>query len=194
VALLSYDESGQATWNFGAAPYAGHIAHLPLLRLAGGSAPFNAVSSAPHGDSALTLDLEFSSAAHAGGWLTRMRDSDATLQLQTLDLVRLPLVDSTDGHAWAGEWVLISDGVEAAPQRLQLAQFRAIDTAHFELADAANNATLTCSRKPAQPEWPPTLCSLRVGAATENFTSVALTRMDGQHPDRSAVHLLRVTP
>jgi len=194
VALLSYDDSGQATWYFGAAPYAGHIAHLPLLRLAGGSAPFSPVSSAPHGDSALTLDLEFSSAAHAGGWLTRTHDSDANLQLQTLDLVRLPLVDSTDGHAWAGDWVLVADGVDAAPQRLHLDQFRALDAAHFELADTANNVTLTCSREPAQPEWPPTLCSLRVGDTTENFTSVALTRMDGQRPDRTAVHLLRVTP
>jgi len=192
VALLSYDESGHATWYFGAAAYAGHIAHLPLLRLSGGNAPFNPVSSAPHGDSALTLDLEFSSAAHAGAWLTR--DSDAGLQLQALDLVRLPLMDSADGHAWVGDWVLVADAVDAAPQRLHLDQFRALDAAHFELADAANGATLTCSRKPAQPEWPPGSCSLRIGEATENFTSVALTRMDGQRPDRAGIHLLRVTP
>ena len=189
VALLSYDESGQATWYFGAAPYAGHVAHLPLLRLAGGSAPFNPVASAPHGDSALTLDLEFSSAAHAGAWLTRMRDSDATLQLQTLDLVRLPLVDSADGHAWQGDWVLVADAAETAPQRLHFDQFRALDVTHFELVDSAANVTLTCSRKPAQPEWPPLSCTLRGGDVSAEFASVALARMDG-----ARVHLLRVTP
>lgn len=189
VALLSYDESGQATWYFGAAPYAGHVAHLPLLRLAGGSAPFNAVSNAPHGDSALTLDLEFSSAAHAGAWLTRLRDSDATLQLQTLDLVRLPLADSADGHAWQGDWVLVADTVDTAPQRLHFDRFRGVDATQFELADSGANVTLTCNRKPAQPEWPPLSCNLRSGDTSIEFASVALARMDG-----AGVHLLRVTP
>jgi len=189
VALLSYDDSGQATWYFGAAPYAGHVAHLPLLRLAGGSAPFNPVSSAPHGDAALTLDLEFSSAAHAGAWLTRTLDSDASLQLQTLDLVRLPLADSADGHAWQGDWVLVADAIDVAPRRLHFDQYRAVDAAHFELVDSTDNATLTCARKPAQPEWPPVSCSVRAGDVAAEFASVALARMDGAH-----VHLLRVTP
>ena len=193
VALLSYDEAGRSVWYFGAAPYAGRVAHLPLLRLAGGSAPFTAVSSAPHGDSTLTLDLEFASAAHANAWLTR--DAGAGLQLQTLDLVRLPLADSADGHAWQGDWVLVADA-DAVPQRLHFDQFHAVDAAHFELSDAAANITLTCSRKPEQPEWPPAACSLRDGGNTlATFSSVALARMDGMRTaDHIGMHLLRVTP
>jgi len=188
VALLSYDETGQAVWYFGAAPYAGHIAHLPLLRLAGGSVPFVQTSTAPHGDSALTLDLEFSSAAHASAWLTQPRESDATLQLQTLDLVRLPLADSSDGHAWQGEWVLLADAADAAPTRLHFDQYHAADAAHFQLVDSFANLTLTCTRKPAQPDWPPVSCALRGVGVSADFASVALTRMDG-----ASVHLLRVT-
>jgi hypothetical protein len=188
VALLSYDELGQAVWYFGAAPYAGRVAHLPLLRLAGGSAPFVQASTAPHGDSALTLDLEFSSAAHASAWLTRPRESDATLQLQTLDLVRLPLTDSTDGRAWQGEWVLLEDAADTAPARLHFDQYHATDATHFQLVDSVVNVTLTCTRKPAQPDWPPVSCALRGGDLSADFASVALARMDG-----SGVHLLRVS-
>jgi hypothetical protein len=140
----------------------------------------------------LTLDLEFASAAHANAWLTR--DGDASLQLQSLDLVRLPLEDTADGHAWQGDWVLVADAADATPQMLRFDQFRALDTTHFELSDSAANAKLTCSREAAQPEWPPARCSLRQGDnAVTTFGSVALTRMDGQRADRTAVHLLRVT-
>jgi len=197
VALLTYDESGQATWYFGAAPYGGRIAHLPLLRLAGGNAPFvRTATGSPRGDSTLTLDLEFSSAAHASAWLSRTRTADSSLELQALDMVRLPLADSTDGRAWQGDWVLLADAPNAVPVRLHFDRYRAVDALHFELADSAANATLTCARKPAQPEWPPVSCSLRtdVAAVAENFTSVALARMDGINSDRTAVHLLRVTP
>jgi hypothetical protein len=194
VALLSYDDLGQPVWYFGAAPYAGHIAHVPLLRLAGGSAPFAPVSSAPHGDAVLTLDLEFASGAHASAWLSRTHGGDdASLQLQTLDLVRLPLADSTDGHAWQGEWVLLADAEETTPQRLHFDRYRALDTEHFQLEDAAANVVLLCSRKSAQPEWPPAACSLRQADGTElAFDSVALARMDGQN-NQSSVHLLRVS-
>jgi hypothetical protein len=193
VALLSYDEGGRAVWYFGAAPYSGRTAHLPLLRLAGGSAPFAQVSSAPHGDSALTLDVEFSSAAHASAWLTH--EGDGHLQLQTLDLVRLPLEDSADGHAWQGDWVLVADSADTVPQRLHFDQFHAIGPANFMLNDSTANVTLTCNRKLAQPEWPPAGCSLRQGDGQSiSFSSVALTRMDGMRADRTAIHLLRVTP
>lgn len=197
AALLSYDELGQPVWYFGAAPYAGRIAHLPLLRLAGGSAPFVQTSTTPHGDPALALDVEFASSAHASAWLSRTHaGDDPFLQLQSLDLVRLPLADSIDGRAWQGDWVLVADATDAVPQRLHLDQYRAIDAAHFELADTVANVTLTCNRRPAQPDWPPAACSLHPtgGAGTlGNFSSVALARMDGQRADRSGLHLLRIT-
>ena len=195
VALLSYDDDGQPVWYFGAAPYAGHIAHLPLLRLVGGNGPFMQAAAVPRGDAALTLDLEFHSAAHATAWLSRTHAGDSSLQLQTLDLVRLPLVDSSDGRAWQGDWVLLVDAPNAVPTRVHFEQNRAVDASHFELADTAAGVTLTCTREPAQPDWPPVSCSLSDGTkAVETFTSVALGRMDGQRGDRAPAHLLRVTP
>ena len=196
VALLSYDESGQATWYFGAAPYVGRTAHLTMLRLAGGNEPFVQAASVPRGDAALVLDLEFSSAAHASAWLSRTRPGDSSLQLQTLDLMRLPIADSADGHAWQGDWVLVADTPGTSPTRLHFDQYRAVDAAHFQIADSAGNIALTCAREPMQPDWPPASCLLRRNddATSLSFTSVALARMDGQDTDRHAVHLLRVTP
>ena len=110
-------------------------------------------------------------------------------------MVRLPLADSADGRAWQGDWVLLADAPNAVPVRLHFDQYRALDALHFELADSAANATLTCARKPAQPDWPPVSCDLRdADAAGDNFTSVALTRMDGLSGNRIPTHLLRVTP
>lgn len=196
IALMSYDTFGQPVWRFGAAPYGGNIAHVPLVRLQGGADPFSAANSTPHGESTLTLDLQFQSAAHASGWLSRVRDEDASLQLQALDLVRLPLAEVSDGRAWQGDWVLVSDAPDALPRRLRFEQYRALDPANFQLTDTAANVALTCTRNPAQPDWPPASCSLRQGDALAGlavFSSVALTRMDGQRSDSAGVHLLRVT-
>lgn len=194
AALLSYDDLGQPVWYFGAGAFAGHIAHLSLLRLAGGSAPFAQVSTLPHGEAGLTMDLEFSSAAHASAWLTRAHGGDG-LQLETLDLVRLPLADSASGEAWQGDWVLVADAKDATPQRLHFDQYRAVDAEHFQIEDTNAKVGLVCSRKPAQPEWPPAACSLRQdeGALLGDFSSVALARMDGQRADRVSLHLLRIT-
>jgi len=196
AALMSYDAIGQPVWYFGAAPYAGHIAHIALLRLAGGSDPFVNASMAPRGDPALTLDLEFESGAHALGWLSRERANadDVSLQIHGLDLVRLPLADAGSGLAWQGDWVLVADADDDAPQRLRFGQYRAIDAQHFELGDGAGDA-LVCVREPTQPEWPPSSCSLKRadGTLAAAFGSVAMARMDGVGSDGKAVHLLRVS-
>lgn len=195
TALMSYDGAGQPVWYFGSAPYAGRIANLSLLRLAGGSSLFSTVASQPHGDSVLTLDLQFLSSAHAQAWLSRPR-SDGSLQLQQLDLVRLPMAEATDGQAWQGDWVLVSDAAsDAAPQRLDLNAFQIIDATHFQLSDGSNSHVLTCSRDAAHPEWPPTTCNLHQNddGGEVTFDSVAISRMDGQRRDGAAIHLLRVS-
>ncbi|MEO8802574.1 MAG: hypothetical protein ABI304_14795 [Rudaea sp.] len=194
AALMSYDGGGQPVWYFGTAPYAGHIANLSMLRLAGGSGPFSAVASQPHGDSVLTLDLQFLSSAHAQAWLSRPY-GDGSLQLQQLDLVRSPLAEAADGQAWQGEWVLVTDASDAAPQRIVLNAYQSLDAAHFQLADSDGRNALLCSRDLAHPEWPPTNCSLhQANADTDtDFNSVAISRMDGQRRDGAAVHLLRVS-
>ncbi len=193
VALMSYDRFGQPLWYFGAAPLRGHVAHVPLLYLAGGHEPFAAAAAPPRGEPALTLDLQFESGAHALGWLSRER-GDGSLQLQGFDLVRLPLAEAADGAAWRGDWVLVADSDETAPQRLRLAQYRDLDAQHFELRDAAG-IVLLCTREPTQPEWPPSSCGVRRadGSLLGTLDSVALTRMDGVRGDGVALHLLRVT-
>ena len=194
TALLSYDSAGQPVWYFGSAPYTGRIANLSLLRLAGGSGPFAAVASQPHGDSMLTLDLQFVTSAHAQAWLSRPR-TDGSLQLQQLDLVRLPMAEAADGQAWQGDWILVTDGTDAAPQRLDLNAFEALDSTHFQLSDASGSNVLICTRDPAHPEWPPTTCILRQidAIGDTDFNSVAISRMDGLRRDGAAVHLLRVS-
>ena len=195
VALMSYDNYGQPVWHFGAAPYVGRVAHVPLLRLQGGGDPFSAVSSTPHGESSLTLDLQFHSGAHASAWLSRVHSDDASLQLQAFDLVRLPLTEVADGRAWQGDWVLVDDA-NASTQRVHLDRFQAIDAEHFQLDDSASGLSLSCSRDSAKPEMPPLSCALHQpnSADVSRFDSVAIARMDGAHAAGPAIHLLRITP
>jgi hypothetical protein len=197
VALMSYDTVGQPVWYFGAASFNGHIAHVPLIHIVGGNDPFDTSAQGAHGDSMLTLDLQFESGAHALAWLGRERGSidDSTLQLQSLDIVRLPLSETSDGQAWQGDWVLVADAEQATPQRLHLTQYRAVDAQHFEVSDPAGTAVLSCTRESSQPEWPPSSCSLRQSNATaaSTFDSVALSRMDGLDGNGVALHLLRVS-
>lgn len=190
AAVLSYDADGQPAWLFGSAPYDGRIAHLPLLRLAGGSDPFAQAAATPHGDAAMTLDLQFTASAHAQAWLSRTRGDDGSLQLRTLDLTRLPLAENTDGSAWQGEWVLVGDAETAIPRRLRLDRFQVLDAQHTRLASADGATTLVCDGA-----WPPRVCDLRLAdGATDHFDSVAIARMDGKDANGAAVHLLRVTP
>jgi hypothetical protein len=195
VALMTYDNYGQPVWHFGAAPYAGRVAHVPLLRLQGGGDPFSAVSSAPHGESTLMLDLQFQSGARASAWLSRVHSEDGSLQLQSFDLVRLPLTEVADGHAWQGDWVLVDDAT-ATTQRVRLDHFQAIDAEHFQLDDSTSGLSLSCSRDAAKPEMPPLSCSLRQpnSADVSQFDSVAIARMDGTHVAGAAIHFLRITP
>jgi hypothetical protein len=197
VSLMSYDAVGQPVWYFGAAPFNGHIAHVPLVHVVGGSDPFNPSASVAQGDSMLSLDVQFESGAHALAWLGRQRGTgdDSSLQVQPLDIVRLPLSETRDGQAWQGDWVMVADADDAAPQKLHLTQYKAVDAQHFELSDASGNAVLNCTRESTQPEWPPSSCSLRQanGTLTAAFDSVAISRMDGQSSAGGTLHLLRIT-
>jgi hypothetical protein len=195
VALLSYDADGQPAWLFGSAPYDGRIAEVSMLRLSGGSAPFAPALSSPRGDAAMTLDLQFSTSAHAQAWLSQARN-DGSLQLRALDISRLPLSANADGSAWQGEWVLVADAADSVPQRLQLNGFQALDARHFQLASAADGAVvLSCERGAQAGNTTPQSCSLHMAdGSTSRFDSVAIGRMDGTGANGAAVHLIRVTP
>jgi len=194
AALLSYDADGQPAWLFGSAPYDGRIAHVSMLRLSGGSSAFAPAAASPHGDAAMTLDLQFSTSARAQAWLSRTR-GDGSLQLRALDISRLPLAASVDGSAWQGEWVLVGDADNVAPQRLRLSRFQALGADRFQIASADGSIALDCERALAQPEQPPQSCSLHLAdGSTSRFDSVAIGRMDGADASAAAVHLLRIKP
>ena len=101
IALMTYDDIGQPTWFFGAAAFNGHIAHVPLVHIVGGTDPFHPSIAPTRGDALLALDLQFQSGAHVLGWLSREHGSadDSNLQVQPLDLVRLPMVER---DRWTG--------------------------------------------------------------------------------------------
>lgn len=194
AALLSYEADGQPAWLFGSAPYDGRIAHVSMLRLSGGNDPFAPTPSSPHGDAAMTLDLQFSASAHAHAWLSQLR-SNGSLQLRALEISRLPLAASVDGSAWQGEWVLVADAVDAAPQRLQFNGYQALDARHFQLASADGTVALSCTRGAQAQNPTPRSCSLHLAdGSTSRFDSVAIGRMDGTDANGAAVHLLRITP
>lgn len=196
AALMSYDRDGRGNWQFGTAPIKGRVAHVPLLQLAG-SDPFSAASTAPHGEAGLMLDLEFHTNSLATAWLSRKGDGeDAPLQLQTMDLVRLPFADTGDGSAWKGDWVLVTDADAVAPLRLRLDQVAALDPLHFRLSDTAAGIALDCGLDAQNTELPPPRCVVHQADGIElgSFYAVAITRMDGARSDGSAMHLLRISP
>jgi len=196
AALLSYDRDGRGNWQFGTAQLDGRVAHIPLIQLAGGSDPLAAVSTVPRGEAGLMLDLEFHSNALATAWLSRSGSGEnAALQLQTMQLVRLPFEDAGDGSAWQGDWILLADE-KSPPQRLRLSRVPVQDADRFRLADAAVGVTLDCQLETQNEELPPTRCTAvrSDGSVLGRFDAVAITRMDGTRADGAAVHLVRVSP
>lgn len=196
VALMSYDRDGRGSWQFGTGTLRDTIAHVPLLQIAGGGDPFSGAGVRPHGMAGLMLDLEFHSNALATAWLTRPSAADGALQMQTLDLVRLPFANPSDGSAWKGDWVLAADADGAAPQRLHFTRVMALDATTFRLGDTGAGIFLDCALDSNNAELPPPRCILRRrdGSELGRLDAIAITRMDGVLANGVPVHLLRVKP
>jgi len=197
AALMSYDRDGRGSWQFGTGVLSGHTAHVALLQIAGGTDPFSGAAANPHGEAGLTLDLEFRSNALATAWLARTAAGDAgALQMQTIDLVRLPFANSADGSAWKGDWILTFDAEPASSRRLHLDHVMALDASTFRLGDEGAGIYVDCALDPHNAELPPPRCILRQRDDAElgQFDAVGITRMDGARSDGVALHLLRVTP
>jgi hypothetical protein len=196
VALMSYDADGRGSWQFGTGSLSGRIAHVPLLQIAGGKGPFSAASAGQRGEAGWMLDLEFQSSSLASAWLSRpLGGEDSPLQVQTVDLVRLPFAKAGDGSAWKGDWILVMDAGTTAPQRLHLDHVEALDAATFRLGDDAAGIYVDCGLDGSNAELPPSRCILRRrdGGELGQFTAIAITRMDGALSNGAALHLLRVS-
>jgi len=190
VALMSYDADGRGSWQFGTGALSGRIAHIPLLQIASGS------GANQRGEAGWTLDLEFHSSALATAWLSRpLGGEDSALQVQTIDLVRLPFAKAGDGSAWKGDWILAADAGTGAPQRLHLDHVEALDTSTFRLGDDSAGIYVDCALDGSNAELPPPRCILRRrdGSELGQFTAIAITRMDGALSNGAALHLLRVS-
>lgn len=196
VALMSYERDGRGSWQFGTGTLQGTIAHVPLLQIAGGGDPFSGAGTQPHGMAGFMLDLEFHSNSLATAWLTRPAAADGALQMQTLDLVRLPFANPGDGSAWKGDWILAADADGATPQRLHFTRVMALDATTFRLGDADAGIFLDCALDSSNAELPPPRCILRRrdGSELGRFDAIAITRMDGILANDVPVHLLRVKP
>jgi hypothetical protein len=196
VALMSYDRDGRGSWQFGTAALNGHTAHVPMLQMAGGSDPFASASANPRGEAGLMLDIEFRSNSLATAWLSRGGSGDeAALELQTMDVVRLPFADAVDGSAWKGDWILAIDTEQTILQRLHFDHVSALDPSNFRLNDENAGIAVDCAIDPQNAELPPQRCVLRRrdGMILGEFDAIAITRMDGTRNDRTPLHLLRVS-
>ena len=191
AAVLGYGEDGRSNWQFGTSAFDGRLAHVPLLQLAGNE-PSAGDLPGRRGEAGLVLDLQFHSNSHATAWLSRTLESG--LDVQAVDLVRLPFADVSDGAAWQGEWILVADD-DSAPQRLRLRAAAAAADNRFVLGDAHSGVTVDCVYDPENSDLPAQNCTVaqRDGKILAKLDEVAITRMDGKRPDGVTMHLLRVT-
>ncbi|HEX6833893.1 MAG TPA: hypothetical protein VF132_10215 [Rudaea sp.] len=198
VALLSYDDSGSPVWQFGTAALTGRIAHVPLIRTTGGSDPFAAAVLAPRGEAALTLDLQFHSGAHASAWLSRRGGTpdDPSLDLTTIDLVRLTSGSGIDPAVWQGDWILTADASFIPIERLHFGKARKLDATHFELEDVEMSTRLVCEHDDTAAEQLPRECVLSLTTDDKEiarFGALGISRMEGVRPDGFELHLIRVS-
>ena len=191
AALLGYGDDGRSNWQFGTSAYDGRSAHVPLLQLAGSLASAGEPGER-RGEAGLVLDLEFHSNSHATAWLSRTLD-DAAIQVQTIDVVRLPFADVSDGAAWQGEWIFVADD-DSAPQRLRLHAAAAAAENRFVLGDSRNGITVDCTYDPENSDLPAQSCTIaqRDGKVIAKLDEIAMSHMDGKRADGVPVHLLRV--
>lgn len=192
VTLLSY-EAGAPVWYFGSAQMPGNIAHVPLLRMVGGDEPFATPNGGPRAEPGLSLNLQFLGPAHAQAWLVRARPgADRGLDIQALNLLRLPFETERNGAAWRGEWVLVVGEARQA-RILDLADLVTADAESFGLSDRADGSTLQCRLEDIGGHPTPAFCSLADGERVlADFDHVGLDRLSGLDPDGNPVRLVRL--
>lgn len=192
VTLLSY-EAGNAVWYFGNARAAGTLARVPLVRMFGGDSPFSAVGTPPQVEAALTLDLNFLSPSRASAWLTRpFADGREGIEIQSLDLLRLPFAGNANGAAWKGQWVLIGEESRQAAV-FDLGEVATSGAGNFTLRSRADGAELQCRLEDFGEHSVPTFCSLLDGnELLADFDKIGLDRLIGRNPEGQNMRLVRL--
>ena len=192
VTLLSY-EAGAPVWYFGSARMPGNIAHVPLLRMVGGDEPFAGPNGGPRAEPGPSLNLQFLGPAHAQAWLVRPRPgADRGLDIQALNLLRLPFETERNGAAWQGQWVLVIGEARQA-RILDLADLVTADAESFSLSERAAGLTLQCRLDDVGGHPTPAFCSLAEGARIlADFDHVGLDRLSGLAADGKPARLVRL--
>ncbi len=195
VSMMTYTDTGQPEWYFGSGSLAGNAAHIALLRMHGGAALFADTPPAfSQAETAMNLDLEFQSSAHAIAWLSRHNDQTQTLELRAMPLVRLPFSNEISGKAWQGEWALIPGNPEASIRRLRFNELDPDDQDRFRIRDGETGISLSCKVSHAGAMLPDS-CTLydATGIPQAQFHAVALTRLEGSDTSEQPVRLIRIS-
>lgn len=192
VTWLSY-EGGRPVWYFGSTPMRGSIAHVELLRMIGGGEAFSGPNTKPGIEPGLSMNLQFLSPSHANAWLVQHAPlgSDA-IEVQNLNLSRLPFEGGHPGANWQGEWALVVGNADEA-RILRLANLATADAESFRVSDKLGSVSLQC-RLDSVGEHPlPAFCSLSDGASIlADFDQVGFDRLSGLTPDGERVRLVRL--
>lgn len=192
VTWLSY-ESGVPVWYFGSQKMSGKIAWISLSRMVGGGEAFAGPNAAPEIEPGLALNIEFLTPAHANAWLVREQPgSTRAIEVQDLNLIRLPFAEGHPGKSWQGEWALIvGDSVDA--RIINLVTLATADAETFRVSDQLGSINLHCRVDDVSNHPVASFCTLTDGASVlADFDLVGLDRLAGQDADGVPVRLVRL--
>lgn len=192
VTWLSY-ESGVPAWYFGSQKMSGKIAWIALSRMVGGGEAFAGPNAAPEIEPGLALNIEFLTPAHANAWLVREQPgSSRAIEVQDLNLVRLPFAEGHPGKGWQGEWALIV-GDSAEARIINLVTLATADAETFRVSDSLGSINLQCRVDDIGSHPVASFCTLIDGASVlADFDLVGLDRLAGQDADGTPVRLVRL--
>jgi hypothetical protein len=192
VTWLSY-EAGNPVWYFGSTTNPGNVARVDLLRMVGGGEAFSGPNAAPGAAPGLSLNLQFLSPSHASAWLVQAQSPGSeSIEIQDLNLLRLPFESGHPGANWQGEWAFVVG--EAAEARIfNLANLATADAESFRVSDRLGSVSLHC-RLDSIGEHPlPAFCTLSDGASIlADFDQVGLDTLSGLTPEGERVRLVRL--
>lgn len=192
ASLFSY-ESGNAVWYFGNTRVAGTLARVPMVRMFGGDSPFSASGTPPQLQPALTLHLNFLSPSHAAAWLARPQPGIREgIEVQSLDLQRLPFEGNSNGTAWKGQWALVKQESRQA-DLYDMFEVVTSDAERFSLRASGSSVELECRLESIGAYPIPTFCSLLDGAdVLADFNKIGFDRLIGRTPDGQNARLVRL--
>jgi hypothetical protein len=192
VTWLSY-EAGNPVWYFGSTTMPGNIARVELLRMVGGGEAFSGPNAAPGAEPGLSLDLQFLSPSHANAWLSQARSPGSeSIDVQALNLLRLPFESGHPGANWQGEWALVV-GNAADARIVKMTSLATADAESFRVSDSLGSVSLHCRLDNIGDHPLPAFCTLSDGASIlADFDQVGLDKLSGLTPDGDRVRLVRL--